>query len=74
MATVNVVLNAAFAVPFVTLLMRDEIVNPAFSAEFAGTGLVELGQQAVFWVALGVSLIAIADSVDGAVKAVRARR
>lgn len=74
MATVNVVLNAAFVVPFVTLLMRDEIVNPAFSAEFAGTGMVELGQQAMFWVALAVSLIATADSVDGVVKAVRARR
>ncbi len=74
MAAVNVALNAAFTVPFVTLLVRDEIVNPAFSAEFAGTGMVLLGQQSAVWVALGVIALAVGDSIDGIVKSARAAR
>ena len=74
MAAINIALNAAFTVPFVALLVRDEIVNPAFSAEFAQTGMVLLGEQAAVWVALGVIAIAVGDSVDGLVKTVRAAR
>jgi len=81
MATLNIVLNAAFAVPFVTLLLLDEIVNPAFSAAFTDTITALLGQLpevgvtfGVSAIALGVSAIAIVDSIDGVVKAVRASR
>lgn len=84
MAAVNIALNAAFTVPFVALLVRDEIVNPAFSAEFAGEGLrllgeqasvsAALGEQAAVWIALGVIALAVGDSVDGLLKALRAAR
>lgn len=78
LAAVNFGLNAAFTVPFVTLLLRDEIVNPVFSAEFVGTGLVTglvvLGEQAAIGISFAVTAIAIWDSIDGALKAVRAQR
>lgn len=74
LAAANIALNAAFTVPFVTLLARDEIVNPAFSQEFAGTGMVMLGQQGAIWLALGIAAIAVWDSIDGIIKTARAPR
>lgn len=74
MAAINIGLNAAFTVPLVALLVRDEIVNPAFSVEFAGTGMVLLGEQTAVWVAFGVIALAVGDSIDGIVKTLRAVR
>lgn len=81
LAAVNIALNAAFTVPFVTLLLLDQFVNSAFSAAFDDTVTGLLGQQlavgttfGVAAIAFGVAAIAIGDSVDGVVKAVRASR
>ncbi len=81
LAAANIALNAAFTVPFVTLLVLDQFVNPAFSAAFndAAAGVVsqDLAVATTFGVAgiaFGVVAIAIGDSVDGVVKAVRASR
>ncbi len=81
LAAANIALNAAFTVPFVTLLLLDQFVNPAFSAAFDNTVAGLLGQElavgttfGVAAIAFGAAAIAFGDSIDGVVKAVRASR
>jgi len=72
LAFVNVALNVAFTVPVLTLLWRNQLVNPDFLAELSWTNPAPAVVAPILTVAFVA--IAIGDSFDGLVKANRARR
>lgn len=73
-AIANIILNVAAAVPLVVLVATDSVINPAFSSSFEEEqGLIELGQSAAVGVAIAIAALALWNSIEGVVKAARAR-
>jgi hypothetical protein len=74
LAVVNLVLGAGFVIPFLWLLLTEQLVNPAFLAAAEITEL--FAADGVVTVVLLVVLIAtgLADAVAGFVRAGRAAR
>lgn len=74
LAAVNIVLNAAFVVPFAWLLATDQVLNPAFFAEFGWEHVVRPGEPGIVIGTLALVGIGLWDSIDGVWDTVRARR
>lgn len=75
LAVGNIVLSLAVAVPLIVLILRDEVVNPAFSARLAESPtLLEIGQQSAVVTAIAIGAITLWECIDGVVKAGRASR
>jgi hypothetical protein len=73
LAVVNGVLNAAIAIPAILLLMRGELLNPEFFPAVIGDGGAEVGAIVSVVTGFGIAAIAVWDTIDGALKAYRAR-
>lgn len=74
LAVVNGILNAAVAIPAIWLLMQGELINPEFFPTIIGADGAEVGAIVSTVTGFGIVAIAIWDTVDGALKAARARR
>lgn len=72
-ATVNVLLNAAFAVPAVWLVLEDRLFNPAYLEAFGdAANWTDSAANITMLVIAGViAIVALWDAVDGIVKAAR---
>lgn len=66
LASVNLALNIAFALPAIYLLVTDRMFNPAFFEEIGG---VEWVETTVTITAVVIAVVALWDSVDGFRKA-----
>lgn len=74
LAVVNGVLNAAIAIPAIWLLMQGELINPAYFPTIIGEDGAEVGVIVTVVTGFVIGGIAVWDTIDGAMKAVRARR
>lgn len=74
LAIANVVLNLAFTIPAIYLLLEGRLLNPAYFAEFHGEAWIQPGSPAVVVTVIAVAAISIWDAVDGIVKTIRAGR
>lgn len=74
LAIVNGVLNAAIAFPAIWLLMQGELINQEFFPTIIGPEGAEVGAIVSTVAGFMIAGIAIWDTIDGALKAVRARR
>ena len=73
-AAVNVVLNAAFAIPVIWLAATGQLLNPGFFELVGWPEGDDPGGVVTTVVISGVALIAAWDSIDGLVKAWRVQR
>lgn len=75
LAVVNAVLNVAIAVPAIWLLMQGELLNPEYFATIlpADSAQTVTGVLTTLF-GFGIAAIAIWDTIDGFLKAARARR
>ncbi|MHC2999707.1 permease prefix domain 1-containing protein [Microbacterium sp. HJ5] len=74
LAVVNGVLNAAIAIPAIWLLMQGELINPEYFPTIIGEEGADVGAIVATVVGFVIAGIAVWDTVDGTLKAVRARR
>ncbi|MGN8553832.1 UNVERIFIED_CONTAM: permease prefix domain 1-containing protein [Microbacterium sp. SLM126] len=74
LAVVNGLLNAAIAIPAIWLLMQGELINPAYFPTIIGEEGAEVGAIVSVVTGFFIGGIAVWDTVDGALKAYRARR
>lgn len=74
LAIVNGVINAAFALPAIWLLMQGELINPEFFPTIIGPEGAEVGAIVSTVAGFMIAGIAIWDTVDGALKAYRGRK
>jgi hypothetical protein len=74
LAVVNGVLNAVIAIPAIWLLMQGALINPDYFPTIIGEGGAEVGGIVAVVTGFGIAAIAVWDTVDGALKAIRARR
>lgn len=70
----NTLLNLAFAVPVIGLLLTDRLLNPDFVARFEWLGEGDNLTTVKTLIVVGTALISLWDVVDSAVKAHRERR
>lgn len=68
LASFNLALNAAFAIPAVYLLATDRLLNPDFFAEL-GWGVPSAGTTGVTLAIVGIVAVALWDVIDGFRKA-----
>lgn len=73
LAIANTVLNIAIAVPAIWLLMDGRLLNPEFFPTIIGTDGAEVASIVGTVTGFGIAAIAIWDTVDGFLKARRAR-
>jgi hypothetical protein len=74
LAVVNGILNAVIAIPAIWLLMQGELINPDYFPAIIGEGGAEVGAIVSTVVGFVIAGIAVWDTVDGALKASRARK
>ena len=74
LAIVNGVLNAIVAVPAIWLLMQGMLINPEYFPAIIGEEGAEVGAIVSVVVGFVIAGVAVWDTVDGALKAYRARR
>ncbi len=74
LAVVNGILNAAIAIPAIWLLMQGELINPDYFPTIIGQDGAEVGAIVSVVTGFGIAAIAVWDTVDGVLKAIRARR
>lgn len=72
LAGVHAVLSLAFAIPGILLLLRGELLNPEYFAQFGWTQT--LTTLVIPIAAAAIAIITLLDIVDGFVKAYRATR
>ncbi len=73
LAVVNALLNVVIVMPMLWLMSRDQLVNPAFFPALIPEDGAEVGTVVSVLFGFVVVLVAIADSIDAFLKAVRAR-
>lgn len=71
LASVNLAVNVAFAVPAIYLLATEQLLNPAFFEELGWTGAPTWGGTAVMVTVITIAVIAMWDIVDNFRKARR---
>ncbi len=71
LALANAALNTVFAGWFVWFLLNDDLINPAF---FENIGFPGVDTEVSRWMAAGVILVSVWDTVEGFVGASKARR
>lgn len=69
LASVNLALNVAFAVPAIYLLATDQLFNPAFFDELGWTGAPEWGDTLVTITVVVIAVVASWSIIDGFRKA-----
>ena len=74
LAIVNGVLNAIIAIPAIWLLMQGALINPEYFPTIIGEGGDEVGAIVSVIVGFVIAGVAVWDTVDGALKAHRARK
>ncbi|MCW3493547.1 permease prefix domain 1-containing protein [Microbacterium sp. SSM24] len=74
LAVVNGILNAAIAIPAIWLLMQGELINPAYFPAIIGEDGAEVGGIVTVVVGFVIAGIAVWDTIDGGLKAYRARK
>lgn len=73
LAVVNGILNAAIAIPAIWLLMQGRLINPEYFPTIIGPEGTEVGAIVAIVNGFVIAGIAVWDTADAAIKAVRAR-
>lgn len=74
LAVINGILNLVIAVPALWLLFEGRLINPAYFPTILGDGGAEVGAIVAVSTGFVIAGVAVWDTVDAALKAVRARR
>jgi len=74
LAVANGILNLVVAVPALWLLFEGRLINPAFFPSVIPDDGVEVGQIVAIVIGFVIAGVAIWDTADASIKAVRARR